>query len=69
MQNSRTLVLQGVVDRIRWTLESTTSSAKADSHMSDEVLEMRIPMGYSLSDMGFVERFTKGRVLMTFPRE
>ena len=35
----------------------------------EDVLEIRIPLGFSVSDMGIVERFSKGRVLLSFPNE
>ena len=67
---TRTIVLQGVVDRVKWSIagQSMTFGSIPETEVED-VLELMIPPGFSMDDMGVVERFTKGRVLLTFPNE
>jgi hypothetical protein len=65
---TRTLVIQGVVDRVKWTIPDTS---KHDPQIKEEVeiLEIRIPMGFNFGNLGFVEKFSKGRVMFSFPSE
>ena len=63
-EESRSLVLQGKMDRVKWTIKT---EAQVPQETTDEVLEIRIPLGYDFVEMGIVEKFDKGRVLLSFP--
>ena len=68
--DSRTIVLQGVVDRVKWTLSGHGNPiGNVRLPEIEDVLEIRVPLGFSVADMGIVERFSKGRVLLSFPNE
>jgi len=53
------------MDRVKWTIK--TASDQQDRSPIDEVLEIRVPLGYDIADMGIIEKFEKGRVLLSFP--
>lgn len=62
----RAIVLQGKTDRVKWTIRTDTSGTKCVPE-SDEVLQIRVPLGYDLDEMGIIEKFEKGRILLSFP--
>ena len=64
----RVLVVQGIIDRIKWSLPGTVyeSSPETAAELRD-VIEIKIPNGFSVDDLGIVERFSKGRALLSFP--
>jgi hypothetical protein len=62
--------LQGVVDRVQWSIGGQPSSIGGMKQIeTDDILELRIPTGFNIEEMGVVERFSKGRVLLSFPNE
>lgn len=63
---SRAIVLQGKTDRVKWTIR-TEMSGQEDLSDNDEVLQIRVPLGYDLDEMGIIEKFEKGRILLSFP--
>lgn len=66
----RVLVLEGLVDRVKWTFPNTDSDSSETKWSSEyDVLQLHIPLGYSISNMGFIEKFARGRVLLSFPIE
>jgi hypothetical protein len=62
-------VLQGTVDRVKWTLNNANSVGNLRLPDVEDVIEIKIPSGFDVNDVGLVERFSKGRVLLSFPNE
>ena len=52
------------MDRVKWTIK--TNNQKLHDN-GDEVFEIRIPLGYEFMEMGIIEKFEKGRILLSFP--
>lgn len=52
------------MDRVKWTIQ--TNNQQLRDH-GDEVFEIRIPLGYEFMEMGIIEKFEKGRILLSFP--
>ena len=61
---SRVIVLQGKMDRVKWTIKTNNQQLQ---DKGDEVFEIRIPLGYEFMEMGIIEKFEKGRILLSFP--
>ena len=59
---SRTILIQGVVDRVKWTIE-----CEEDIKLNSEHLEFTIPQGYDFTEVSLVEKLEKGRILFSFP--
>jgi hypothetical protein len=57
-------VLQGKMDRVKWTIKTNNQQLQ---DKGDEVFEIRIPLGYEFMEMGIIEKFEKGRILLSFP--
>jgi hypothetical protein len=62
----RRIVLQGAVDRVSWTLDN---AAPGDEEIVHDIVEFTIPKAYNFSDVNIIEKFHKGRVLLSFPRK
>ena len=60
-------MIVGVVNRVKWTLETDESAHGVDMLIPDDVLELQIPLGYDVLNMSIVEKFTRGRFLISFP--
>ena len=61
--HTRTIVLEGHIDRVQWTLEDPSDRIRAES----DVLELLVPDDYDFQDVGLVEKLNKGRILLSFP--
>jgi hypothetical protein len=59
---SRTVLIQGAVDRVKWTLDSHGDKAEVLEH-----LEFTIPEAFSFMELQLVEKLEKGRILFSFP--
>ncbi len=57
-------MLQGKMDRVKWTIKTNNQQLQ---DKGDEVFEIRIPLGYEFMEMGIIEKFEKGRILLSFP--
>jgi hypothetical protein len=63
---SRAIVLQGKTDRVKWTIRTEIPDPQ-EEQQNAEVLQLRVPLGYDLEEMGIIEKFEKGRILLSFP--
>ena len=52
------------MDRVKWTIKTQNQCTE---DLTEEILEVRIPLGYEFTEMGVIEKFDKGRVLLSFP--
>jgi hypothetical protein len=62
--DTRSIVIVGHVDRVKWTIETNNELQET---FPVEILELKLPLEYNLLDMALIEKFSKGRVLFTFP--
>jgi hypothetical protein len=53
---------------VKWTLQGPLGDHVSDNASSvRDVIEIKVPRGFNIADVGIVERFSKGRVLLSFP--
>lgn len=62
--SERRLVLEGCVDRVKWSFDDSSSSR---GDVPEDLVEFTIPKAYEFSDVDIIEKFRKGRALFRFP--
>jgi len=62
--SERRIVLEGSVDRIKWTLDTD----KRNDAVVQDLVEFTIPKAFDFSQVSVIEKFNRGRVLLRFPR-